>query len=143
LLSYARSTVFGGWPVIPPSRYRLLVTPDQRVATDDELQRRDDLVWTNDRHDNATLRDDFARCIYGGAAAKDVLADIWRPARWPTLAVLVVGLMIAIRKDSRRRRAIRQGVRLRGREKVQADEFNARTPADGLRIWLGRGVLRK
>jgi hypothetical protein len=140
LLRYVRSTAFAA-AHLPATRYQLLETPGRMLASEADLARTD-LRWTNTKLDNAIVRDQFAARIYG-SALDDFLLDLAWPALLAALLVFGVGLMLALPHDLRRQRAIRDGVRLRGREKVDAAEFNARTPGDGLRIFLGRGVIRK
>lgn len=145
LFSYVRSTAFASQPWVPASRYLVLDVPDRtgwRLATETDLDRRD-LVKSRTRHDNAAMREDLRRAIYDDATLGDiVIAVTWYPLIGAAV-FLVCGLFVAIRKDITRSRANRQGMRLRGREKVDADEFNRRTAGDGLTIRLGSGVLRK
>jgi type IV secretory pathway TraG/TraD family ATPase VirD4 len=60
------------------------------------------------------------------------LSDLAMPALWGSLAVFVVGLVVAIPKDIARARERRHGRRLKGPELVTAAAFNRRTRADGI-----------
>ncbi|HEV2425433.1 MAG TPA: type IV secretion system DNA-binding domain-containing protein [Terriglobia bacterium] len=58
--------------------------------------------------------------------------DLTRPASYGGLGVFLIGLVLAIPAERKRRRAVKHGRRLRGPEMVRASEFNRRNRSDGL-----------
>jgi hypothetical protein len=132
-------------------RYRLLQVIDHkgtRLPLDEEVQRgttaTDEtsfalsdlgtqagdlrLVWQERLYDHSRLHAALRDWIY----RDQTLTDLAMPALWGSLAIFVIGLVVAIPKDVARARARRHGRRLKGPELVTAATFNRRTRADGI-----------
>src|SRR6266850_3623167 len=86
------------------------------------------LAWQERAFDHARLHALLREWIY----RDQTLTDLAMPALWGSLAVFVVGLVVAIPKDIARARARRHGRRLKGPELVTAATLNRRTRADGI-----------
>lgn len=120
LVAYVRSAAFTAMR-LPPSRY----------------------AFARGRIANAEAYDLLRQAVYNDATLSEMTGTVlWRPL-WAAAGVLALGLVLALPSDLRRKRASREGHRLRGREKITPDEFNRRTTCDGLEIRLGAGVRRK
>jgi hypothetical protein len=66
-----------------------------------------------------------------------------KPALWGGLAVLVVGLIVAIPKDAARKRERKEGRRLKGPELVTVREFNRRNRSDGIGLVQQERTLKQ
>ena len=86
------------------------------------------LEWQKGKYNNAKLHAFLGYWIY----EDQTLTGLLKPALWGSLAVLALGLVVAIPKDAVRARERKHGRRLKGPEMVEAGEFQRRTGADGV-----------
>src|SRR5258708_8099846 len=86
------------------------------------------LEWQRAPYDNAKLHEFLGHWIY----QDQTLTDLAKPALWGGLGVLLVGLVVAIPKDSARKRIRKHGHRLKGPELVTVRVFNRRNRSDGI-----------
>jgi hypothetical protein len=152
LSAYVRSALATSL-ALRTGRYRLLLMENRRgtrLAIDDEVipmststgeatfalselarqARTGRLVWRDSVVDHARLHTDLKVWIYGNQS----LTDLARPSLFTALAVLILGLLVAIPKDVQWSRSRRHGRRLKGPELVSARRFNRRTRANGIRF---------
>jgi type IV secretory pathway TraG/TraD family ATPase VirD4 len=90
------------------------------------------LEWQRGRYDNAKLHAFLAHWIY----QDQTLTDLARLALTGGLGVLLLGLIVAIPKDTARARERKHGRVLKGPELVTAGVFNRRTRGDGIGFML-------
>jgi type IV secretory pathway TraG/TraD family ATPase VirD4 len=152
LSAYVRSALASSL-ALRSGRYRLLLIENRRgtrLAIDDEViptltsmgeatfalselarqAHTGRLVWRDSVVDHARLHSDLRVWIYGN----QTLTDLGRPTLFAALAVLVLGLLVAVPKDVQWSRSRRHGRRLKGPELVTARRFNRRTRANGIRF---------
>jgi type IV secretory pathway TraG/TraD family ATPase VirD4 len=86
------------------------------------------LVWRDLVVNHRRLHTDLEVWVY----QNQTLFDLARPSLITVLAVLIVGLLIAIPKDVQWSRSRRHGRRLKGPELVSIRRFNRRTRANGV-----------
>lgn len=151
LPAYIRTAVFDGLGFRTEGRYRLLRLVDRagsRLALDEEVrplvpsgsaptfaltdaavERGDQrLIWQESVYAHAALHAFLRRWIYDDQALESLLM----PAVWSSLAVLGVGLLVAIPHDLKRARERRHGRRLKGPQLVSARRFSRQVRADGV-----------
>ena len=163
---YLRSAILANIGVAGRADYRLLQVVDRtgsRLALEDEVMsvrtasgevswaltepavRAGDLrlVWHDARHVHRQFHAFLRRWIYRNQG----LVDLVTPAIEGALGVLLVGLIIALPQDAARRRARREGRRLKGPELVTVAQLNDRTRGDGIGFFqvpsLGDRLLRR
>jgi type IV secretory pathway TraG/TraD family ATPase VirD4 len=161
LSSYLRTQLMDGLGFTATGRYRLLQIVDRtghRVALEEDIPLMNDiptatsspgeriagagdhqLVWQEGSFAHAKLHAFLRRWIYRDQS----LTDLIRPALWCALAVLVMGLLVALPTDLARTRARRLGRRLKGPELVTAARFNRRMHADGIGFVQRREAFRR
>jgi type IV secretory pathway TraG/TraD family ATPase VirD4 len=86
------------------------------------------LVWRDIVVNHRRLHTDLEVWVY----RNQTLFDLARPSLITVLAILIVGLLIAIPKDVQWSRSRRHGRRLKGPELVSIRRFNRRTRANGV-----------
>jgi type IV secretory pathway TraG/TraD family ATPase VirD4 len=86
------------------------------------------LVWRDLVVNHRRLHTDLEVWVY----QNQTLFDLARPSLITVLAMLIVGLLIAIPRDVRWSRSRRHGRRLKGPELVSVRQFNRRTRANGI-----------
>jgi Type IV secretion-system coupling protein DNA-binding domain len=87
--------------------------------------------------DNARLHDFLGQWIY----PDETFLDFMRPGLLGGVGVFLVGLALAIPKDTRRARERKEGRRLKGPELVTARKFNRRNRSDGIGFELTERTL--
>jgi type IV secretory pathway TraG/TraD family ATPase VirD4 len=149
LASYVRSAVLGELG-ITTGRYRLLHVVDRRgsrMALDEEVRptttaagisfalteaamRAGDrqLMWGDASYRHTTLHAFLGRWIYRDQTLTALVGHAARAG----VALLIVGMLVAIPVDVTRGRERRQGRRLKGPELISAARFNRRVRADGV-----------
>src|SRR5271157_786290 len=84
---------------------------------------------------NAQMNRMLAELIYAGQSPGDLIWPAWAGA----LGIFVLGLVLPIPRNRRRRQIEEEGCRLKGPEMVTVKEFNRRSGADGISFLTGRG----
>lgn len=148
--SYVRSTTLDLLGISTPGQYALLTVVDRRgprLAVDTDVEATADAsheafrlttaatsaglrgpAVATDRYESRALHTFLRTWIYQGRRLRDLAG----PPLAGGLAVLVLGLLVAIPRDAERTRLRRQGRRLRGPELVTPRAFTRRLRADGV-----------
>jgi hypothetical protein len=160
--TYLRCVVMATVSVTTTGQYRLLEVETAagfRIALDEEVEhvaergadagfRLTDaaravgdrsLVWRDGSYSHAALAAFLARWIY----REQTLAGLLQPAWWSGLAVLTLGLLVALPVDAARTRERRHGRRLKGPELVSPARFTRRVRGDGLVFVQQPRLLRR
>jgi len=87
------------------------------------------------RYTSAQMNRILAESIYAGQSPGDLIWPAWAGA----LGVFVLGLMLPIPRNRRRRQIEEGGCRLKGPEMVTVKEFNRRSGADGISFLTTQG----
>jgi Type IV secretion-system coupling protein DNA-binding domain len=90
------------------------------------------LEWKRQTYDNAQLHAYLAYWIYHG----QTLIALLKPALWGGLIAFVLAMCVAVRKEAKRTRGLKEGLRLKGPELVTAQEFNERLNGNGIEFQL-------
>ena len=87
------------------------------------------------RYTSAQMNRILAESIYAGHSPGDLIWPAWAGA----LGVFVLGLVLPIPRNRRRRQIEEEGCRLKGPEMVTVKEFNRRSGADGISFLTTQG----
>jgi hypothetical protein len=87
------------------------------------------------RYTSAQMNRILAESIYAGQSPGDLIRPAWAGA----LGVFVLGLVLPIPRNRRRRQIEEGGCRLKGPEMVTVKEFNRRSGADGISFLTTQG----
>jgi Type IV secretion-system coupling protein DNA-binding domain len=87
------------------------------------------------RYTSAQMNRILAESIYAGQSPGDLIWPAWAGA----LGVFVLGLVLPIPRNRRRRQIEEGGCRLKGPEMVTVEEFNRRSGADGISFLTTQG----